>query len=291
VLEEHLAVEVPEFSGAVPLGDSTVLLWSRSRPALVTVMASGRVLPPTALPAVPLSVAPPDSSGTFEMLDASGELYRLGRDGHVLSSHRLPLPGTLRAALSSGHGWWALSSDMYSGLRLTRYEDSTATQTVTLGMALSDSVLQLWDGGFHLVRGPSGLALLTARAPFELTLLSDTGQPTSTLRLDESPELAAYLRRSDLQAPTDFPADWRALPPTVVDSLLLLTIADVNSNRRLIALVHPTQGVRKVTEIEVPMALFAVGTQGELLGARRTDRFEFVSYTWKWATPTNQSRR
>lgn len=291
VLEERSALVVPEFSDALPLGDSAFLLWHRARPEFSLVTTSGHVAPSIALPAAPIAVAPSDSSGTFEMLDAGGRLYRLTLDGRVLSIHRLPLTDTLTAALSRSDTWWIVTIDPRRSLRLTQYMDTRPALSVTLAMARSDSVLQLWNGGLHLIESPIGFALLTARAPFELTSLTEAGHTSSSLRLGEAPELAVHLRPHAPRRPADFPPDWRALSPVVLDSLLLVTIADVNSDRRLLALVHLRDGVRRVTELNVPIGLIGIGSQGEILAARRTDQFELVRYGWKWATAINPTRR
>ena len=291
LLDERWAIEVPEFGGAVPLGDSAILLWTRRRAEFALASPRGLLAREIPLPSAPIAVAATDSAGVFEMLDSAGRVYQLDLKGKLLSAREFPVVGQLVAGLRRTEGWWGVSVDPPIGLRLIRETGAGAGPPSTITPVMSDSVAWLWQQGMHLAEGPAGAVLLMAAEPFELTTLDKDGRVSGVLRLGESARLRPLLMPDQRPAADSFPPNWRTLPPLALDSLLLLTIADLNSDRRMLVLAHPVDGVRRVTVIDVPLGTVAIDRKSNVLAARRSDRLELIGYAWRWATLTDHTPR
>ncbi|HXI19586.1 MAG TPA: hypothetical protein VNH46_00790, partial [Gemmatimonadales bacterium] len=151
--------------------------------------------------------------------------------------------------------------------------------------------------------GPSGDTLLYATAPrdslravprFHLTpagngalFLTGLMAPFPVIRLDPvtgaREEFAAPLAGRDHAVASDSLRHWRALPAVAVDCAVLLTLADLTSERRLLVRYSPEGRVDQVIQVDAPLGLMArVPGADVVLAARRAGALELVWYDWRW---------
>ncbi len=275
---EQLAVQPlpPHFGidGALPLADGGYALWS-AESALLFMYPDGlrgrRVLPPLLHP-VGLAA---DQDG-YRFLDrATGIEYRLGADSVPERIGAVPLaPGEELDAARWRDGAWTI------GLRDTRARRFLVRRVGEAGIitlfasASADSVPLI--PRYHLSETGSALLLARLTAPFEVLRLE-----LATGRVDT---LAVPFRDAALRAALpDTVTQWRALPAVALDCGWLLTLSDLQSDRRLLLRYDAAGGLAKVTPLDAPFGVMAGRpAEGMLLAARRAGELELVWYQWHW---------
>lgn len=275
---EQLAVQPlpPHFGidGALSLADGGYALWS-AESALLFMYPDGlrerRVLPPLLHP-VGLA-ADPDG---YRFLDrATGVEYRLGADSVPERIGAVPLaPGEeLDAARWRDGGWTIGLRDTRARRFLVRRVDGAGVTTL-FASAAADSVLLI--PRYHLSETGSALLLTRLTAPFEVLRLTAATGTVDTLAV---PFGDAALR---LALP-DTVAQWRALPAVALDCGWVLTLSDLQSDRRLLLRYDTAGGLAKVTPLDAPFGVMAGRpAEGTLLAARRAGELELVWYQWRW---------
>ena len=220
----------------------------------------------------------------MEVIDVAGQVYRIDSSGSVtplLALHHLGRP-IAAARLSSG--WQMVLLDSMGARAVATYDVNGALrwhrplpQIERNAPGANEKV--------SLVPLLGGIEILTGGAPFALRTFDRDGAESPPLLIAQDAKVKTLLAtNSSPEGSSSVHRQWRAVGMVPLDSLLLITVADLNSNQRLILVISPKHGVRSVRTLDVPMAFIGRDDTNGLYAARRTDRFELVYYSWAWGS-------
>lgn len=223
---------------------------------------------------LPIGLAP-DPEG-YRFLDRNtGVEYRLGADSVPLRLGALSLaPGEeLDAARWQDGAWIVGLRDLRSRRFLLRRLDTGGAVTL-FQSASADSVQRI--PRYHLAGSAAGLLLTRLTAPFDLLLVDPARGTVDTI----ARPLADATRYG---AVIDSSLYWRALPGVALDCGWLLTLTDLQSDRRLLLRYDAGRRLAKVTPLDAPFGVMAGrASEATLLAARRAGALELVWYQWRW---------
>lgn len=262
-------------SGVDAARDGRLTLWS-SGGELFLVDASRRLqiiqLPDTVQP---VGVTPA-SGGGFRLIDtrAGRELLADAAGGVRATSRDLREPSdVIERALPWQDGWLLGITNLESRrfvVRLVRPEGS-----VTLFRSeAADSVSRI--PRYNLTATTRGVLLSLGSAPFTVLRLDP-----ATGRIDSLPAPLAAAGVPSISRDSLFL--WRSVSVVPLDCAMLLTLAELTSDRRVMVRYGMDDRIDRVTQVQAPVGLMTriPGTQ-TVLGARRAGELELVWYDWRW---------
>ncbi len=268
--------------GAEAARDGALTLWSPGGEILAVDAAHQLVvhqLPDTIRPLALI----PAGRGTYRVLDAwTGRVYLVGPGTRVIATGTIERgPGeAFDRAMWHGEGWLVGLLDTHSRQYIVRQYRPDGDQVV-FRSAAADSVPAI--PRFLLTDTPGGLLLSRGNAPFSLYRLHP-----ATGRIDTLPP--------PLADPTAYriPADslflWRTASAVSLDCVLLVTLTDLTSDRRLLVRYGPDDRVDRVTALDAPVGLMLrVPGSPTVLAARRAGELELVWYDWRWIRESSSS--
>jgi hypothetical protein len=215
--------------------------------------------------------------GALHLIDAAGRVVRADA-APVATGRRFRLTSDewLESAVRAGSRWYALVLHR-DGRRSLRDEGGREL----LALPLAD--LAGRPRRFHLAAAGSQLLVGELVAPFTLLRVDPAAGRVDTL----PPPLSAPAARG--LAPDSLVA-WRALPAVALDCGLLLTLADLTGDRRLLVRYDAQGQVVRVHPLDAPLGLMTrLPDQPVLLGARRAGQLELVWYAWRWVRDPRES--
>jgi len=212
-------------------------------------------------------------SGWEFLLSADGELRTLGRISYGLSEE-------LDQGLWTGDAWLLALRDL-AGRRFV-LRRATADSSVVLYRSAAAPNPKL-TARYHLTDTGHDLVLVRLTAPFDVIRFDPVTRGADTL--------AAPLAGADLAlVPADSLEHWRALSAVALDCALLVTLADLTSDRRLMIRYGADGTVAQRTPVAAPIGLMArLPGEATVLAARRTGELELVWYDWHWIRESNPS--
>jgi hypothetical protein len=273
-ITELSATPTSEFTNAAILTDSSAITWSEGKPSLTLVSRHGTL--PLTVPFVVVGAAPNAINGLLQLLDRDGYIHLLSERGTILNHPRIAAGIRFHVAIRRLDGWLAVA-DQADGPALLRLADATHTNGWTVKLPLPARALRASGGQIRLLPSRRGAIVIASLPPFDVLSYSEAGKLTNRLALADDSTLSTLMSAQKEPAVDN----WRLVAGVSIDNLALLTLSDLNSDRRIIALVDPQNGVLTSREITVPLALVS-GNAEWLLAGRRTDRFELVRYRWGW---------
>jgi hypothetical protein len=123
------------------------------------------------------------------------------------------------------------------------------------------------------------------RNPFRMWAIRALGEKGEALVLTPSPELrhSLELSRDSLR--------WIALSAFAVDSSYVQSLADLNSDTRILARYGNSGEPLSERRMTVPLGFLAVASaEPKILAFRRINSPEFVIYRWEWKRTTTQGK-
>lgn len=277
-LDETAALPLPSTFGiqgwaADPRGG--VALWSVAG-ELLAVDAS-RALARTRLPDTLTPAGLALSGDTLRFLDlASGREFRVvaGRVEPTGGGVTLGADVLLEQAVWSGGEWVVAVREVTTGALIVRGPGPEPRYRAAAGP----------DRGTlrRLQLSPAGATVLVTElmAPFRVVRVHPSGRADT---------LAAALDRPVPGLPEGALSHWRALPAVALDCAVLLTLTDLQSDRRLLARYDAAGRVVRVTPLEAPLGMVTTLGTASLLAARRAGELELVWYTWRWVRDPGDS--
>lgn len=273
-MTESSATFTPEFTSAAILTDTSALTWSEDKPVLAVV--SNHSVTPLTVSSTIIGAGSSNRRGETELVDRVGQRFLLDQRGELLPSGTRRIGAPLHVAIENS-GSWFMVADREGGPILLRFDEANGEPVWSIKLPVPSRVLRAAGGRLRLVPHREGVSVLSSLPPFDVLTYSADGKLIRQLQLGAEP-IIQRLINDDGRSTSH---NWRLVAGAQLDSLALLTLSDLNSDRRVLALVDPERGVRTSRQLAVPLAVLASDQQW-LLAGRRTDQFELVRYEWGW---------
>jgi len=247
-----------------------VALWSVAGELLA--IDAGRSLARTRLPDTLTPAGLALSGDTLRFLDlGSGHEFRVveGRVQRTGGGVALGPDVLLEQAVWTADTWIVALREVATGALVIRAAGSRAEYRA----APSATPAELR----RLQISPAGRAVLVTEvmAPFRVVRVDPATGRADTLAPVMAPPAASLI-------PGDSLSLWRALPAVALDCAVLLTLADLQSDRRMLARYDAAGRLVRLTPLEAPLGMVAALGETSLLAARRAGELELVWYSWRW---------
>jgi hypothetical protein len=269
-------------SGALPLpATSGIQGWAADRRGAVALWSvagellaidAERSLARTRLPDTLTPAGLALSGDTLRFLDlASGQEFRVVKGRVQRTGGGVALdPGVLlEQAVWAADTWIVALREVATGALVVRAAGSRAEYRAAPSATRGElRRLQLSPAG-------SRVLVTEVMAPFRVVRVDPATGRSDTLAPAMAPPAASLI-------PGDSLALWRALPAVALDCAVLLTLADLQGDRRVLARYDAAGRVARLTSLEAPLGMVAALGEGSLLAARRAGELELVWYSWRW---------
>ncbi len=285
-LQEQAALPLPPqfgIDGTLPAAGGATLVWTADGSILLASPAGLHTEQHLPFGHRGLGVTP--TAAGYRYLDRdSGTDYLLapGADAPRAVGELPPGPGEEYDAARRLHDGWIIA------LR------DTAARRFVLRRAGPDGVATLFRSAaadsakgtprYEVDVEGDALTLVHLTEPFEVLRVDPAGGRVDTLAV---PGHEAAVR-SRLPAPAPH---WRALPAARLDCGWLVTLADLESDARLLLRYDEAGRLVRVAPLSAPFGIVSgEPATATLLAARRAGRLELVWYRWRWASGPNETR-
>ena len=277
-MKEAFHLAVPDsfaLAGAVVSPGGVVAAWAGDRPYLLYDLAGKRSRLGEGVLRRPLAAAFARED-VVEVVDAGrGSVVRMDAEGRLLSESPLRLPFAVEDAARADDGWYLGGRDGRRAYRVARWTPGGVAPVHQIVPARGDTL----GIAAHLARGRGGVILTRLQAPFEVSRFRAGGEPEGAFR-----PVLGTLFGEKLSAESGGADRWVSLGALPLDRGFIQTLADLNSDLRILVLYDGDGGVVRHTVMDVPMGFIASDPERRLLlAARRTDALEVVGYRWSWS--------
>lgn len=182
-------------------------------------------------------------------------------------------------AVHTDAGWIAFASDSTGQARVWRWDGGPAWTELRDWAAgvFPQGVAESWITGAGV-----GLLVAEARYPFKAYQLDPKGSVAI--------EFESFARSRFLQTGGEWDSTrWVGLRLLPLEPGYVWTLADLNSDKRVLVVYDHRGKVARQSLIDAPMGLIATcPTRHKLLAGRYTNRSEVVVYQWDWIPPLQQ---
>lgn len=180
----------------------------------------------------------------------SNSIVTFAESGRLLSTRGVSLPGRALAASHVGGDWyvWVQSrTDLRSLYRVPASASPLHLATTPYGHPI------------HLAQAPLGTVTTEIFLPY-----------TSVVRDTEGAEVRRYTPPGDTLELFDEDSRIVSSPLLLGDALILQTLADLRSDRRVVLVYSPSGTLRSATPLDLPLAFFGISREGSFLFAMRS---------------------
>ncbi len=274
LLEEQQRIELPPsagIAGVLATPDGGLLLWTADGRVL-TVNRAGRTrVTPLADSIYPVGLAPLGAETGFRLFDATqATQWQLGGSRGETADHRYAIDPDLALdqAIAEGDGWLVLSRDV-------------ARRTAVLLRVGATGVAELYRSEAGHEGGPAPRLRLSTAG--DTLLLTRSTAPFTVLRLDRRGHPIDSLAAPPLPIPPESLSTWRAQAAVPLDCGVLLPLANLAGDQRLLLRFDNSGRFRLLTAVDAPIGFVASRPDAqELIAARRVGALELVRYSWRW---------
>lgn len=277
-LQAGASLQLPStfgIDGVVAGSDGGITLWSPGGEVLA--VSPARQL---SLSQIPDSISPvgltPLVGGGFRVLDGlTGREFLIHPDGAVVATGvTLERWGEVFERAIWRDGGWVVGLLDLGARQFVLREYRSADRRTLFRSASADSVKAI--PRFSLTDADAGVVLSRGTAPFTLYRVHLAGN-----RIDTLPPPLAGPGAGPIAADSLFL--WRSASTVALDCVLLVTLTDLTSDRRLLVRYGPDDQVARVTALDAPLGLVTrIPGRPTVLGARRAGELELVWYDWRW---------
>ncbi len=257
-----------------------VVAWSYSRPELLLFRGQDvtRIHYPANEP--PLAVVADQATRSVRILSGlRGRQVLLGDDGRILGDGEVAFKRDeylARSAVWAANQWIVAARDTLGNEHFLCVSDSGQPREMltltrdSLGVRRADSLIEFRSG---MLTDRGTLFILGRLPPFRLWRISNVCTEDSRVAR------IAQLMPSGSSQNDSVPSEY-SLPPVILGGgVLLLTIANVKTDHRRIAITDLDGRLLRWRSMAAPMALISGSATGDhILAARRSDRLELVDY-------------
>lgn len=234
-------------TGASPVGSGDFAVWSAvSGDLVLSLRSSLRAREPVGSP----MYATRTSTGLAVFDGRSGSIATYSEDGARISVRELDLPGPALAATESGGDWfvWIRSrEDLRSLYRVPASDPPVRVTTVPHSHPI------------QVASAPAGTVTTETFPPYRSVVRNVDGVAVQHF---VPPPQALSMLGEDSRAVSS--------PLLLGDSLILQTLADLRSDRRIVIIYANDGTSTSVTALDLPLAFFAISQAGDSLFAMRS---------------------
>lgn len=277
-LQETSSIEVPDsfLLGGIFQNNAGLLLWSPYHShLLVGGNKSGRLSELTSDHVIaPSSAVIVDSTAVkvLDRLDGSIVTIRVNGSAEKLL---LDLGIRVRTAVSVTEGWF-LEGVTNNGKAVLFFVSSDGA--IRHSFTHQPAALRLLSRQGTLFGAGVTAFIVSGSAPFHFLELSPDGSVPNSWTLPDS-----LLFRSSVDDPL-----WKVVGIASIGEDLLVTLADIREDSRILLVVDHNGGIRYESIISAPISFIGTVADSSILAVRRIKSQEVVQYRWRWQTSDHE---